>query len=222
MEKNPDSGKYNLQNRLRTWSELKQQRQSEDQRADPQRRRTLSHFLTESVKSPTIPSRRSGGCAEGCNHDNEHFPHCAVHRKKQVQQQLQLPPAADPNASEREGLKSTPAASHHATHQEHAKFTAEPPSYSQASSVGTPHEQNENENEDEDRDYFTTDRGRSLAIAMSKNPVRRATPKDVERWASESGMDDGRMADTLGDEPNPEEDLVQAEKEDHSLQGSVY
>jgi hypothetical protein len=35
-------------------------------------------------------------------------------------------------------------------------------------------------------------------------------------------MDSGKMADTLGDEPQPEEDLEQAETEDRSLQGSVY
>jgi hypothetical protein len=170
MEKNPDSGKYNLKSQLRTWSELKQQR--EEQRADPQRRRTLSHFLTEPLKSPSVEEKGKG-----------------------------IPPAT-----------------HHVTHQEHSNLTAEPLLYDQTSTVGTPHEQNENEG----HDYFATDRGRSLAIAMSKNPVRRATPEDVERWASESGMDSGKMADTLGDEPQPEEDLEQAETEDRSLQGSVY
>lgn len=216
MEKNPDSGKYNLKSQLRTWSELKQQR--EEQQADPQRRRTLSHFLTEPLKSPTIGIRRSGGCAEGCNHDNELFPHCAVQRKQQVPQRLQVPNATFPMKSKGEEKKCSPPASHHATHQHDPMPTAEPLPDDQVSSVGTPHEQNENEG----HDYFATNRGRSLATAMSKNPVRRATPEDVERWASESGMDNGRMADTLGDEPQPEEDLGQTEEEDRSLQGSVY
>jgi hypothetical protein len=107
---------------------------------------------------------------------------------------------------------------HHAALQKHTNLTAEPLPDDQTSSVGTPHEQNENEG----HGYFATDRGRSLAIAMSKNPTRRATPEDIERWTSESGMDKGRMADTLGDEPLPEEDLEQAEEKDRSVQGSVY
>jgi hypothetical protein len=81
MEKNPDSGKYNLKSQLRTWSELKQQRQAEEQQADPQRRRTLSHFLTDPLKSPIIPSSRSGGRTEVCIHVNELFPQCAEQRK---------------------------------------------------------------------------------------------------------------------------------------------
>jgi hypothetical protein len=233
MEKNPDSGKYNLNSQLRTWSELKQQRETEEEQADPQRRRTLSHFLTEPLKSPTLPSRQWGGCAEGCNHDNELYPRRAAQRKQQVQQDLQLPTGAFANDSSDGGLDSAPRKS---TTQAQSNLTAEPLPYDQNSNVGTPHERSE----DEAHGYFATTRGRSLAVAISEHPTRRATPEDVERWASESGMNKGQMADVLGDEPNLEdshedgelarqqssrvvqENLEQAEAEDRSLRGSVY
>jgi hypothetical protein len=233
MEKNPDNGKYNLNSQLRTWSELKQQRETEEEQADPQRHRTLSHFLTEPVKSPTLPSRQWGGCAEGCNHDDELYPRRAAQRKQQVQQDLQLPTGTIAKDSSGSGLDSVSAKS---TSQAQSNLTAEPLPYDQNVNVGTPHERSE----DEAHGYFATTRGRSLAVAVSKHPARKATPEDVERWASESGMNKGQKADVLGDEPNPEdshedeelareqpshvvrENLEQAEAEDRSLRGSVY
>lgn len=60
MKLSPDNGKYRLQNNLRTWSELKRERELERQRKGiPSARPTTEH----------VPIRRRwGGCPDGCNH----------------------------------------------------------------------------------------------------------------------------------------------------------
>ncbi|OXV11174.1 hypothetical protein Egran_01062 [Elaphomyces granulatus] len=66
MEKDPDSGKYALQTKLRTWSELSVERELE-------KKREPAKGLPDSETSPTLPSvtpirRKWGGCPDGCNH----------------------------------------------------------------------------------------------------------------------------------------------------------
>ena len=66
MEKNPDSGKYALQTKLRTWSELGVE-------ADLEKKREQAQELPISEPSPILPSatpirRKWGGCPDGCNH----------------------------------------------------------------------------------------------------------------------------------------------------------
>ncbi|DAA78268.1 TPA_exp: Uncharacterized protein A8136_4244 [Trichophyton benhamiae CBS 112371] len=56
MQKNPDNGKYILRNKLRTWSELKKERERE--------REANNMPLT----SPISPRRVWGGCPDGCDH----------------------------------------------------------------------------------------------------------------------------------------------------------
>lgn len=61
-----DGGKFILQNKLRTWSELKRQRAIE-RGEDPDK--------VEQVTSPPIESRkRWGGCPEGCTHADHSYP----------------------------------------------------------------------------------------------------------------------------------------------------
>ncbi|RHZ67542.1 acid phosphatase DET1 [Aspergillus thermomutatus] len=68
MKLNPDNGKYVLQNKLRTWSELRKEKESERQRE------RASKDLTP---APSPPIRRKwGGCPDGCNHD--------LHRKRSL------------------------------------------------------------------------------------------------------------------------------------------
>ena len=54
MRKNPDNGKYILQNQLRTWSELKKERAS--------------------IPESPIPVRKKwGGCPDGCDHSSDNL-----------------------------------------------------------------------------------------------------------------------------------------------------
>ncbi|KAF2119359.1 hypothetical protein BDV96DRAFT_596094 [Lophiotrema nucula] len=81
MKQSQTNGKYILENELRTWSELK-------------RRAAAANGPTATVgvpgrgaptpgnlnSSPTIPVRRWGGCANGCNHDNINWPRRAMRK----------------------------------------------------------------------------------------------------------------------------------------------
>ncbi|KAM4059103.1 histidine phosphatase superfamily (branch 1) domain-containing protein [Hirsutella rhossiliensis] len=60
MRKQPDGGKYLLENKLRTWSELRRERAVVNGKDDNASPRTV------------VVNRRWGGCPNGCNHTN-HF-----------------------------------------------------------------------------------------------------------------------------------------------------
>lgn len=71
MKQNPENGKYVLQNQLRTWTDLK--RRAAAAQSSP----------TSTTTNPTVqrtqnisytPSRRWGGCVNGCNHGKLNFP----------------------------------------------------------------------------------------------------------------------------------------------------
>lgn len=217
MHKNPDNGKYILENTLRTWSELKRQRREEEAKKDPQRRNTLSNFLKHPHESPKIPPRKWGGCAEGCNHGNDRFGQRTEQRKEEIQQELRLPPAAAVSKSRSNEADDDPTAAIEpaATGKEGGadgnsaqsrlaqKVQQRPanPSYlhpgrdggGTTSGAATPHEMSD----DESPGYFPN----SLAAAMRRAPRRKATTEDIQRWAEESGMGAGKQADALGDEP---------------------
>ncbi|OJJ00365.1 hypothetical protein ASPVEDRAFT_189264 [Aspergillus versicolor CBS 583.65] len=71
MKLNEDSGKYALQNQLRTWSELKREKELEHQRE----RAAKGLGPAKPTQSETsVPIRRKwGGCPDGCSH--------GIHRK---------------------------------------------------------------------------------------------------------------------------------------------
>lgn len=106
MKQNQESKKYMLQNELRTWSELKLERQLDrqangDQKVNPPKRKnTVSQFLSSSdAESPSIPSRKWGGCVEGCRHDHSSYP--VRNRNKAAETEGSLPPAATVEKSAR-------------------------------------------------------------------------------------------------------------------------
>ncbi|KAF2475423.1 phosphoglycerate mutase-like protein [Lindgomyces ingoldianus] len=77
MKQSPTNGKYILENELRTWSDLKRRAVTATA--------ANGSAVTPSSKgappapgnfssSPTIPIRRWGGCANGCNHDKINWP----------------------------------------------------------------------------------------------------------------------------------------------------
>jgi len=286
MKQNPTSGKYVLETQLRTWSELKRQKAAEAViEENPQRRNTLSSFLSQTHESPGIPPRKWGGCVGGCDHNHDQFP-----RRTQKLPDVNLPPTAEehdtraiqndssrhpqPPTSSADYDQSTPTPTNHNSSNlptisggdstldppedaDHA-LTHRPraPSYLKPGLDGggeTPGAQTPQELSDEEG-YFshpsssksgTKSRERaphelkSIAAVMlrRRKQERKPTPEDVERWASESGMGRGRMADGLGDVDEPDEveeadevreegrgesALEEAERRDKSLRGSVY
>lgn len=90
MKKNTDNGKYILQNHLRTWSELKMERDLDKQREKAAREAAFGTDVVSAgsvvADTPTIPIRRQwGGCPDGCNHGPSRY------RRK-------LPPASKQSA----------------------------------------------------------------------------------------------------------------------------
>lgn len=65
MTHNPDNGKYKLQNKLRTWSDLKKEREQETDRE----RKTKGSESAANSPTDNVPIRRKwGGCPDGCTH----------------------------------------------------------------------------------------------------------------------------------------------------------
>lgn len=63
MEKNPDNGKFVLQNNLRTWSALRQEKEEE------RKREREAKGLPPAPSENDVPVRRKwGGCPDGCTH----------------------------------------------------------------------------------------------------------------------------------------------------------
>ena len=209
------SGKYVLENQLRTWSELKRQKAEAKvamARQHPQRRNTLSSYLKPSAESPVITAKKWGGCAGGCDHDHSQFPRrtndwsglpAAASRKPSVVKGSSLETAATtgPEGSGDATSDATPAA----TETRQAASISLPvhpkPLIDSAGSSGanTPHEQG-SENE---ADYFPSQPALSsqpsAASLRKRLPKRQPTQDDISRWTQESGMGRGEQADTLGD-----------------------
>ncbi|KAI5356631.1 putative histidine phosphatase superfamily, clade-1 [Septoria linicola] len=238
-----ERGKYVLENKMRTWSELKRQkREAEAKAVDPQRRNTLSHFLTQKQESPRIPPRKWGGCKDGCNHENEKFPRRAgLHQQRKQTKELTLP---SPLEAPKDETEDTPIAhvepgtiAENISPTTTAAQNTPPPQVKSAlpdylqhgrdggglSGANTPQELSEDESSNE---YFDKAKKKSLAGVMRRKPQRQATPDDIERWAKESGMNNHKRADPLGDEADEESeesgDVERAEMADKSLRGSVY
>lgn len=63
MEKNPDNGKYILQNKLRTWSALRKEKEEE------RKQESITKGITAISADAEVPVRRKwGGCPNGCKH----------------------------------------------------------------------------------------------------------------------------------------------------------
>ncbi|KAH6850978.1 histidine phosphatase superfamily [Chaetomium sp. MPI-CAGE-AT-0009] len=72
MRRNDDSGKYILENKLRTWSELKKERAQElvgDKEEGAKENGKIKDVSTLARAATFEVRRRWGGCPNGCNHD---------------------------------------------------------------------------------------------------------------------------------------------------------
>ncbi|KAI2631677.1 phosphoglycerate mutase [Xylaria nigripes] len=72
MKKQPDNGKYILQNKLRTWSELRRERAVQKAKEDKEQGEQSESITTDSLP---VVKRQWGGCPEGCSH-SKHFKIC--------------------------------------------------------------------------------------------------------------------------------------------------
>ena len=87
------------------------------------------------------------------------------------------------------------------------------------------------------KDYFNA--GTPSSTTKRGKPQRRPTEQDLENWVRQSGMGSGARADALGDEPEEDDEeeengdkiqqeregpseIAEQEKQDKSVQGSVY
>ncbi|KAI0025701.1 phosphoglycerate mutase-like protein [Xylariomycetidae sp. FL0641] len=71
MKKKADSGKYILQNQLRTWSELRRERAALKAKEDKEKGdtgRSAEAIKLEKQEASPAAQRKWGGCPEGCNH----------------------------------------------------------------------------------------------------------------------------------------------------------
>lgn len=230
MEKNT-AGKYALETKLRTWSELKRQKAEAEEDAtgvelkDLQRRNTLSRFLPNRPKiTASPPSTKWGGCVGGCQHDHDRYPR-RILQKPSNSSTLPLPAAANSAAKESKSnehednplitpayTQQNPFEGAHSTDgstDESAQSAKPIPTYLLSGRDGggidtipTPHEDDQ-----ASREYFAKSE-RSLQMKLNELvPQRRPTVEDFERWASESGMGKGVRADALGDDPQDQEEL---------------
>lgn len=74
MKQNPTNGKYILQNELRTWSDLRKRAAANGPANGSTPTQTRMTPTSATTSSPTIPTRRWGGCVNGCNHDKMNWP----------------------------------------------------------------------------------------------------------------------------------------------------
>ncbi|ORY64021.1 histidine phosphatase superfamily [Pseudomassariella vexata] len=80
MKKQADSGKYILENKLRTWSELRRERAAIKAKEDAEQGKNVEGVskkieglkLERQNSSQVVAQRRWGGCPEGCDH-GKHF-----------------------------------------------------------------------------------------------------------------------------------------------------
>lgn len=134
MKRSENNGRYILQNELRTWSELKRRAAKEKEDAKgatsstPSRATPLSGLgQGGTTSSPTIPTRRWGGCVNGCDHDKINYPRRPMRKNTMEylghQSQQQPPPAVTHMKSVESEQEDHPVA---AQQSEHAPIINEP------------------------------------------------------------------------------------------------
>ncbi|KAI0556150.1 histidine phosphatase superfamily [Xylaria curta] len=72
MKLKRDSGKYILQNKLRTWSELRRERAAAKAKEDKEKGETPGSKDVAKLEATPVAPRKWGGCPQGCSH-SKHF-----------------------------------------------------------------------------------------------------------------------------------------------------
>jgi hypothetical protein len=103
MKQNQTNGRYILQNELRTWSDLKRRAAAtagnNTSTSVTSTRGTPAPAPGNLNSSPTIPIRRWGGCANGCDHDKVNWPRRAMRKNTAEYLGGALPPPMLPTRS---------------------------------------------------------------------------------------------------------------------------
>lgn len=73
MRKKEDSGKYILENNLRTWSELKRERLAASKEKEKEKEKGEKAVEAVSPASPVPKRKQWGGCPNGCDHGKHYY-----------------------------------------------------------------------------------------------------------------------------------------------------
>jgi len=99
MNQDPENGKYVLENKLRTWSEMKRRATITSKPSTPMQSAAPSSPALAQMSSPSIPARKWGGCVGGCNHDHSNYPRQVRRPTLKDKDAVTLPPSATQESS---------------------------------------------------------------------------------------------------------------------------
>lgn len=184
MKQSETNKKYILQNELRTWSELKRRAAAAGGTTSTSTTPSRTHSHSALTDSPTItiPTRRWGGCVNGCNHDKINWPkrpmrkNTVEYMSPQSQSQSQLTSTSilpGPAMSLREDDESTAPQDGNSNTTTTTAPTLEEPTPSKL--AGRKH-------------------SAKVALATSLLPPTPASPNDASADASTSDSDDDSSA----------------------------
>lgn len=222
MKQNQDNGKYVLENQLRTWSEMKRKAAA-----------APSASSTTVPQSPAIPTRRWGGCAEGCNHDHSQYPR--RNKRSNTIDDMLLPPAAQPAKDDHpdalaQGLDGSIVKDSRPRPDSTQKSSTNKTDTHLAGGSGAPllelplqspalaqfkHGRDFGgslsgaatpaEGLSDSQEYFNEGDVEQAVKKEKRMPKRRPTEQDISNWAQQSGMGTGARAERLGDEAHDED-----------------
>ncbi|KAF2006021.1 phosphoglycerate mutase-like protein [Amniculicola lignicola CBS 123094] len=173
MKQKETNGKFILENELRTWSDLK--RRAAVTGSTP----TSNKQLPLDASPTTIPTRRWGGCVNGCNHDKINWPRRNMRKNTAEYLGGPLPPAALPtNGSVEEEKDEHQVAPHEI---DHAPTINEP----------TPSK-------------LSRKPSATKAAAIPALPLTPASPNDASDDGSSSDVDDGASSEPEA-KPRPQQ-----------------
>lgn len=227
MKQNTDNGKYILENKLRTWSDLKR-RNAANQSNGTNGTNGANGTVAPATgppppiysESPTLAARRWGGCVHGCNHDKINFPRRTRRQNTADLDKLAALPA--PAVVEPQSEKAdNPAGAHEGNEAPASSDVDDTPGSSDADSTrkkSTPqailrlHPGRDfggsqsgagtpAEGFSDDSDYFS----RALLKGSSHRERSKVRRRNEKTWKEESGMGAGARADALGDGDSGEE-----------------
>ncbi|KAI9746013.1 MAG: hypothetical protein M1818_000694 [Claussenomyces sp. TS43310] len=252
MRQQEGSGKYLLENNLRTWSELKRERAAA---AKEKEKDKSAEKIVENALSP-IPQRKQwGGCPNGCNHgERRHKKEGSLHAKQHKGTGTQT---TEPFPSRRPAHRRWQSSSDEDLDDPRGRTGA--PMANMRKSIDSPvaaaggtHSQLSAEDDlrhktrlakhisRAGRDFGGSASGHTSqagsdtegsADETARNAARQRHPPPHEGthdWSERSGMGRGAKANALGDQSvgsdkvPDDEALAQQEKFDKSVEGSVY
>lgn len=274
MRQKEDSGKYILENKLRTWSELKRERELEKKEKDSQvqlhkekekpvaEKAIIEKLLDNGSTNSLIPKRKQwGGCPNGCDHRRHYYKQensmhamqlngkeprpgesIVTHRPSPRQWQSSSeededdprgrigPPRIDVQRSLDEMVSSPDGTPSFISVEDRLRSRIKSPNHIPLLRAGRDFGGSASGNTSQ-AGSDTEDSAAEVARLPMKTKSKSPMSKKISYGGTESGMGRGAKADALGDQSDvgsdagsegEEIDLERAEKEDKSIEGSVY